>query len=115
MNFLSARELLESIDVAAGRLPPGADDRTVIGVRPEHVLISGGGTDELAVGMARIDRIEDLGHEALVHLTTAHGVSLTARASGEIRSEIDIGNDTPLAIRADRLHAFDTETGERLV
>ena len=68
----------------------------------------------LAIGMARVDRIEELGHEALIHLTTTKGASLTARASGEIRSEIDIGMDTPLAIRADRLHAFNEETGERL-
>ena len=68
----------------------------------------------LAIGKAKVDRIEGLGHEALILLTTAKGGSLTARASGERRSEIVAGQETPLAIRADRLHAFDSETGERL-
>jgi ABC-type sugar transport system ATPase subunit len=114
MNLLSARELLADADVSAGHLPPGTDERTILGIRPEHVMISEVDGTALAIGMARVDRIEELGHEALIHLTTTKGASLTARASGEIRSEIDIGMDTPLAIRADRLHAFNEETGERL-
>jgi ABC-type sugar transport system ATPase subunit len=114
MNLLSARELLADADVGAGRLPAGADDQTVLGVRPEHVLIGDVDDSALAIGTAKVDRIEELGHEALVHLTTSKGTSLTVRANGDIRGEIDIGEDTPLAIRADRVHAFDGETGERL-
>ncbi len=114
MNLLAARELLADADVATCLLPSGADDRTTLGIRPEHVLLGETEGSAFAIGMAKVDRIEELGHEALVHLTTAKGSALTARASGEIRSEIDIGEDTPLAIRADRLHAFNEETGERL-
>ena len=114
MNLLSARELLAEADVAGGHLPQHTDERTILGVRPEHVAIGKGDTNMLAIGIARVDRLEDLGHEALVYLTTAKGASLTARASGEIRGEIGIGEDTALAIRADKLHAFNEETGERL-
>ena len=99
---------------ALASLPQGANDRTILGVRPEHILIGKAEGPAFAIGMARVDRIEELGHEALIHLTTAKGAPLTVRAGGDIRSEIDIGEDTPLAIRADRLHAFDEETGERL-
>ena len=114
MNLMPVRELLADADVSASSLPSGVDDRTVLGVRPEHVLIGKAEGPAFAIGMARVDRIEELGHEALVHLTTAKGASLTARASGDIRGEIDIGEETALAIRADRLHGFNGETGERL-
>ena len=114
MNFLSTRDLLADADVSAGHLPAGADERTILGVRPEHVLIGRVEGPAFAIGKARVDRIEELGHEALVHLTAAKGASLTVRANGDIRGDIDIGKDTQVAIRADRLHAFDEETGERL-
>ena len=103
MNLLPAEDLLACASASDHRLPPSADERTIFGIRPEHVLIGKGGADGLGIGMARVERIEDLGHEALVHLTAAQGVSLTVRASGDIRSEIETGQDTPLAIRVDRL------------
>ncbi len=114
MNLLPARDLLAGASASDHRLPPSADEHTILGIRPEHVLIGKGGAGGLGIGLARVERIEDLGHEALVHLTAAQDVPLTARASGDIRSEIEAGQDTPLAIRVDRLHAFDTETRERL-
>ena len=114
MNLLPARKLLADADIGATQLPPGTDDRTILGVRPEHVMIGKAEGPAFTIGMAGVDRIEELGHEALVHMTTAKGASLTARAGGDIRSGIDIGKEAALAIRADRLHAFDEETGERL-
>ncbi|MEL6964175.1 MAG: sn-glycerol-3-phosphate ABC transporter ATP-binding protein UgpC [Pseudomonadota bacterium] len=113
MNLLPAGELLESAGAAEGRLSTGIGDRTILGIRPEHVLIGEADMSALAIGTARVDRVEELGHEALVHLTTIKGVSLTARVSGDVRSEIGIGEDKALAIRADRLHTFDGDTGER--
>ena len=58
MNLLSVHDLLAGVDNADGHLPQGADERTVLGVRPEHVLIGKGDTDALAIGNARVDRIK---------------------------------------------------------
>ena len=115
MNLLPADELLAGADRPGDRLPPTAHRDAVLGIRPEHVAVeSNSATDLLSIGNGRVERMEDLGHEALVHLRSTSGSSLTARSSGEIRGRISEGQDVPLSIRVDRLHAFDATTGNRL-
>ncbi len=112
MNLFDARELLG--DVAATVDPlRGRAGRGTLGIRPEHLMF---GTPEGAIGIgeARVNRIEDLGHEALVHLSNARGSHLTVRASGDIRGTVSTGETLSLALRPERLHAFDSATGERL-
>ena len=111
MNLLPAGDLLVDAD---GSLPSVAHEHAMLGIRPEHIAIGEEGTDTLAIGAAKVDRIEDLGHEALVHLTTTHGAALTARTGGDIRSEIAAGQDVALGLWAERLHAFDATSGNRL-
>ena len=112
MNLFDAGDLLGD---AAATVDPlrGRAGRGTLGIRPEHLLI---GTAEGAIGIggARVSRIEDLGHEALVHLSNARGAHLTVRASGDIRGTVSAGETLSLALRPERLHAFDSETGERL-
>ena len=111
MNLLPAGDLFAG---ANGSLPSGIRTHAMLGIRPEHIAIGKAGAETLPIGEAMVDRIEDLGHEALVHLTTAHGTALTARAGGDIRDEIVAGQDVALGLWADRLHAFDATTGNRL-
>lgn len=110
MNLLPAATLLAGSTRGDRRVAPPAG--AVLGIRPEHVTIDQ--DDTFGIGSARVDRIEDLGHEALVHLTTATGAPLTARASREIRGAVAKGQTVALGIRPDRLHAFDETSGERL-
>ena len=112
MNLFDAKDLLgdaaATVDPLQGRAGQGT-----LGIRPEHLVI---GTAEGAVGIgeARVNRIEDLGHEALLHLSNARGSALTVRASGDIRGTVSTGETLSLALRPERLHAFDSATGERL-
>ena len=110
MNILPAAALLAGATQADRRVAPR--EGVVLGIRPEHVTVDQ--DDAYGIGPARTDRIEDLGHEALVHLTTAAGAALTARASGEIRCTVTKGQTVTLGILPERLHSFDATTGERL-
>ena len=108
MNLLDAKDLLGDAAATVGR-----GRGSTLGIRPEHLLI-GSAEGVVPIGEARINRIEDLGHEALVHLSNARGAHLTVRTSGDIRGMVRAGETLPLALRPDRLHTFDTTTGERL-
>ena len=108
MNLLDAKDLPGDAAATVG-CGPGS----TLGIRPEHLLI--GSTDGATpIGEAKVNRIEDLGHEALVHLSNALGARLTVRTSGDIRGKVRAGDTLSLALRPDRLHAFDSSTGERL-
>ncbi len=100
MNLLSAETLL------AEEAPIGA----LAGIRPEHVIIGGG----LPIGRAKVDRIEDLGHETLFHLKTSNGAVLTARTSSGSREKIGPEREVEIGIDANRMHLFDATSGERL-
>ena len=112
MNLFDAKDLLgdaaATVDPLQGRVRRGT-----LGIRPEHLLI-GPAEGAVGIGEARVNRIEDLGHEALLHLSNARGSHLTVRASGDIRGTVSAGETLSLALRPDRLHAFDSATGERL-
>ena len=110
MNLLEPGDLLGDCDPTVGI----AHDRTgKLGIRPEHLLVE---SDDGAVpiGDARVTRIEDLGHEVLIHLRNARGTSLTARTGGRIAETVQSGQTVSLALRFDCLHSFETATGERL-
>ena len=113
MNLLAATDLFGDAVPTEKRLPRAATTRTMLGIRPEHIDLSHGGTG-IGIGSGRVERMEDLGHETLLKVTTTAGAVLTVRASGEIRGRIVAGASVPLAIRAERLHVFDPKSGERL-
>lgn len=110
MNLLQAKDLFSD---TAPTDDPLKDHRGIVGVRPEHLSVRRI-SDALNIGNAALIRIEDLGHEKLFHLKNSRGIELIARVSSEECKNIEVGNELPLAIWPDRLHAFDAESGERL-
>ncbi len=82
-------------------------DRPVtIGVRPEHLRPSPNGTIR-----ARVELVEPLGPEALLHVRFADG-ALTARVSPDAAPSI--GSEVTLGIDLDQVHTFDPATGARI-
>jgi ABC-type sugar transport system ATPase subunit len=110
MNLLAAETLLAGAETVDSRI--SACSGSMLGIRPEHVTIDE--SEGFGIGSACVDRMEDLGHEALLHLTTTNGTVLTARAGGEIRGRVTPGQGVKLGIRPEHLHVFNAEGGERL-
>ena len=87
--------------------------RLVMGVRPEDLVVapaSSGAADSVSVP-ARIDLIEPLGNETLVH-TTVGSHTLTARSVA--REFADVGAGVMLGIAPGKVHWFDLGTGDRI-
>lgn len=97
-----------------GRLdrPPSADGGAVLGVRPHDVTI--GATDG-ADCLARVDVVEPLGAELLVHLEVGEGTeSMELRVAALPDAQIQEGDTVGLRLRRDRAHLFATDGGARL-
>ena len=102
------------VDVAAGRapLPPGLaapmpEGRPVIvGVRPEHLVVSERGQLEL-----KVRAVEWLGHECLV-FGSVGATPVVVRQAG--MSALEAGDTCRLAVRPGDVHLFDPDTTERL-
>ncbi len=94
--------LLKRANNAALGGPPGA----TLGIRPEHLQI---GTDGWAV---QVDTIEMLGAERLVYCQM-DGEFLIVRMD-ESQPSPQLGQTLYVQPRPDRLHWFDTATGQRL-
>jgi ABC-type sugar transport system ATPase subunit len=82
------------------------------GIRPEDLAIDASARSPNAAGVvpARVELVELLGGEALVHLDSG-GVDLTARVPAPFSAN---GKELTLIIPPDRLHLFDGETRKRL-
>jgi sn-glycerol 3-phosphate transport system ATP-binding protein len=85
-------------------LPDGA--ALTIGIRPEHVVAGGEG----AVGL-RVDLVEPLGAESLVHGQLPSGEEMTVRLSG---SSPLPGAILPVTLPPLTLHVFEAGTGRRV-
>ena len=95
MNFITGRE--------AARY-----DAHTIGIRPEHLAISGGG----GVWQGRVGIAEHLGSETFLHVHLADDQgTFTVRAAGDV----DVGHDETVHLTPDasRIHRFDV-AGQRL-
>jgi multiple sugar transport system ATP-binding protein len=83
----------------------------VIGIRPEHVYDA----ESPPAGIpayplsARVDVIEHLGNETLLHLVSAGGTPLLARVSPQTSARTQ--DTIRLLVDVSKLHAFDPETG----
>jgi multiple sugar transport system ATP-binding protein len=83
----------------------------VLGVRPEDLtVVRSGQPDGGRVISARVELVELLGGEALVHLSSG-SVELTARMPAPVSAA---ARDLVLTIPPGRMHLFDGPTGERL-
>jgi multiple sugar transport system ATP-binding protein len=84
--------------------------KLVAGFRPEHLEVGELG-GESASFQARADVVEYLGHEELLHVSAANQ-DVVAIVDSEHR--IRPGDVIKLALPLDKLHLFDTESGEAL-
>jgi multiple sugar transport system ATP-binding protein len=86
---------------------PGLPDgKITVGVRPEHLILA-----EHGVFRARLELIEPLGSEVLLHVRSPDG-ELTARVSPDATPPA--GSDVDLAIDLGKVHYFDPTTEQRL-
>jgi sn-glycerol 3-phosphate transport system ATP-binding protein len=89
-----------------GRRPLPDGTALTIGIRPEHVVAGGEG----AVGL-RVDLVEPLGAESLVHGQLPSGEEMTVRLSG---SSPLPGAILPVTLPPLTLHVFEAATGRRV-
>jgi ABC-type sugar transport system ATPase subunit len=81
-----------------------------LGIRPEDIQRADSARGPAAMLRARVELVELLGGEALVHLAVA-GVELTARLPAPVPRA---GSELGLLIPVERAHLFDRETGGRV-
>ncbi|MCK4330458.1 sn-glycerol-3-phosphate ABC transporter ATP-binding protein UgpC [candidate division WOR-3 bacterium] len=79
--------------------------KVTIGVRPEDIII-----DTKGKIRARVELVEALGNEALLHLSIGEVRSIMRTYESPPKSDDTID----ISFRSEKLHIFDTETGKRL-
>ena len=91
----------------------GADQRVVVGIRPERVAIVADQVASVSDVSVRgeVEIVEMLGAEQYVHVTTESG-SLTARVPRN--QPVKVTDIVTLTAAATDLHLFDQETGQAL-
>jgi multiple sugar transport system ATP-binding protein len=94
---------------AAANRPRGSD--LLIGFRPEHLDIADGSGDVVRIP-ARVDVVEYLGNEELIHAQT-EGSEIVALVPSE--RQVKPGQDIELGVPLEKLHVFDPETEQALV
>ncbi|WP_136685967.1 ABC transporter ATP-binding protein [Falsirhodobacter xinxiangensis] len=83
------------------------DGNGTLGIRPEHVSLSSG----VPLGDMRVEVVENLGGQTVVHATAAGGTPFTLLLDGQQR--IDVGTSLPVFMDPDHAHRFDAK-GERI-
>jgi multiple sugar transport system ATP-binding protein len=137
---LGPQRLALPADLGARRpgLVAGENRKLVVGIRPEHLTVADGGDANRKTLAARVELVEALGNESLVHFSTdarrvrskggAWTPDAVAQASGDIagataaegvarvdpRVTVTAGDRVALAVDVDRLHFFDAETGNAI-
>ncbi|MFN3854535.1 MAG: sn-glycerol-3-phosphate ABC transporter ATP-binding protein UgpC [Phreatobacter sp.] len=91
---------------ADGRRSLPAGTAITLGIRPEHVFIGGEGAVDL-----RVDLVEPLGAESLVHGHLPSGEEMTVRLSGTLP---EAGAILPVSLPNRHLHVFEATTGQRV-
>ena len=124
MNFLLAR--LEAagnglqltladgavVPVPAGRTDrygPYKDREMVLGLRPEHMVDAAGARPGAAPLQARVDVVEPMGMETLVHFFIGHA-PMVARVDPQTRAEP--GEMLPLGADMNHMHLMEPDTGQ---
>jgi multiple sugar transport system ATP-binding protein len=122
MNFLTAKadgtthKLGPVALEASGRLGRTLEARRgkdlLVGFRPEDLQLDGDGGSGVVRIPAKVDVVEYLGHEELLH-TQTDGHEIIALVPSDKR--VRVGDAIEFAVPADKLHLFDPETEERVV
>ncbi len=100
MNILPAAELSSLAEGAGLPVPAGG----FIGLRPEDIQLRPAGEGQL---QGKVEMIEALGAETLIHVATTGGALLVARQNR--RSHLHTGSPVGLAIDADAAHLFSAD------
>ena len=114
MNFLPGKRVGDEVQVGELRIPlpaelrAAAPEAVTVGVRPEH-LTAGEGAG--LVFRFKVDTVEALGADSLVHGTLGSG-SIIARVDGHATPEP--GAPMAFTVRPGKLFYFDTASGKRL-
>jgi multiple sugar transport system ATP-binding protein len=122
MNFATTRTEGEQLMLGNARLdlsgaaaqaakskPAGSE--LLIGFRPEHLDVADGRGDTVRIP-ARVDVVEYLGNEELIH-AQAEGNEVVALIPSDRR--VKPGDQVDLTVPVDKLHVFDPETEKSLV
>src|SRR5437868_5502394 len=112
MNLVGGKLDGRGLTMGSVRLPlgehPDTPDRPVlVGLRPEHLDLVPDGPIAL-----RVELLERLGADTILHGRLAEGIALTARTPGNFAPRL--GDTARFAIRPEHLHFFDPDTGQRL-
>ena len=110
MNLLACSDLLKE---SAATDDLGFRPNDILGIRPEHLNIQQE-SNCIEIGKAVVERIEDIGHEILVHLDNSCGSRLIARIHERFREVVKLGCSVSLSLMPNQLHAFDSKTGNRI-
>jgi multiple sugar transport system ATP-binding protein len=117
MNFIPATITGGRIVASGFELPmpaalpsPGEGRKVIVGIRPENVREAARGGETARVN-ARVDFVEPLGHEVIVHARIGDDI-LVAKLDPHRAPEM--GSDIGLEIELNALHIFDAATEQRL-
>jgi multiple sugar transport system ATP-binding protein len=98
-----------AMNLVAGPVVDGGGADRIVGFRPEHVRLDRGG-DGLSFS-ARVDVIEYLGDELLVHLSKKDTPIL---AKLPVEQKPELGEERTFSVPRDKLFLFDAESEERV-
>lgn len=123
MNFATATIAGDDLKVGtsllrlSGRPEQVARERkdgtdVMIGIRPEHLELANGEASGVGLLPARVDVVEYLGNEELLH-AQAEGNELVALVPSD--RKVQVGETVEFAVPMDKLHVFDPETERNLV
>ncbi|MEN3311477.1 MAG: multiple sugar transport system ATP-binding protein, partial [Actinomycetota bacterium] len=117
MNFATAKAddgtlkfggtTLELVGAAAKAAAQNRGRDLLIGFRPEDLELNGHGGSGLVHVPAKIDVVEYLGHEELIH-AQSEGHEIVALVPSD--KKVQAGQEVDFAIHSDKLHVFDPET-----
>jgi multiple sugar transport system ATP-binding protein len=86
------------------------DDTRLVGFRPENLEVANGAGDATRID-ARVEVVEYLGDEQIVHLITGT-VAVVAKLPASV--QLGAGDQRTFSVARDKLYLFDAESGESL-
>jgi sn-glycerol 3-phosphate transport system ATP-binding protein len=112
MNLVAGRVAGGGVTIGDAMLPLNAPDEVgnrlvLVGLRPEHLDLAPDGPLAL-----RVELLERLGADTILHGRLADGVRMTARTAANFAPPL--GDTARFAIRPEQIHLFDPETGRRI-
>ena len=110
MNLLNGADRAAGWSLAAH--VPRAEGNYTLGVRPEDIFpVAQGSVAPVFQATVRIDGIELVGAESLLHGKLADGTDLVFRVAG--RSRHELGDEVKIGAHAEMLHMFDANGRRR--